>query len=212
MLIANIISNIIGVLIVNLISTRAVTLTEPEIAHLAYQINLIFNPSAFITGTLLGLQYERPIRQYLNLKYSNQPIPDAIVLKARQRLLNEPFFLIGMDILLWSIAAILFPTLFGHYGAGHGAVGRAFFQSLLTGFITVTIAFFILEYVLQKWLAPHFFPDGGLYKTPRTMRIRIRTRLFALIFACNLVPFFAFLCMLMGTYRVPIELAGFWTI
>ncbi|MDM8540481.1 methyl-accepting chemotaxis protein [Desulfococcaceae bacterium HSG9] len=43
--------------------------------------------------------------------------------------------------------------------------------------------------------------------TPQTMRIRIRTRLFALIFACNLVPFFAFLCMLMGTYHVHIDSA-----
>jgi len=205
MLIANIISNIIGVLIVQYIGRHAITLTEPEISHLANQINLFFNPITFIGGTLLTLQYERPIRHYLNLKYRNKPIPDAIVFKARQRLLNEPFFLISMSLVLWIIAAILYPSLFRYYGASQGAVSRAFFQSLLTGFITVTFAFFIFEHILQKRLAPHFFPDGGLYMTPRTMRIRIRTRLFALIFACNLVPFFAFLSMLMGTYRIQID-------
>ncbi len=166
MLIANIISNIIGVVIVNLISTRAVTRTEPEIAHVAFWINLFFNPFAFISGTVLIIKYERPIRRYLNLQYHQEPIPDAILIKARQRLLNEPFFLIGLSFALWIIAAIIFPTLFRYYGAAQGAVGRVFFQSLLTGFITVTIAFFIFEYVLQKHLAPLFFPDGGIYMTP----------------------------------------------
>jgi sigma-B regulation protein RsbU (phosphoserine phosphatase) len=52
----------------------------------------------------------------------------------------------------------------------------------------VTVAFFLLEHVLQKQLAPHFFPNGGLYTIPKTLRIRIRTRLAALLFACNIIP------------------------
>jgi len=205
MLIANMASNIVGVLIINLISISAITLTEPEIAHLAFQIDFIFSPFAFIIGILLALQYERPIRHYLNLKYRNKSIADAIAVKARQRLLNAPFFLIGMDFIIWFIAAIFYPALFWYYGATQAVVIRAFFHSLLTGFITITIAFFILEYILQRRLAPLFFPDGGLYMTPRTMRIRIRTRLIALIFACNLVPFLVFLFMLTRTYCVDIE-------
>ena len=54
--------------------------------------------------------------------------------------------------------------------------------------IIVTVAFFLLEHVLQKQLAPHFFPNGGLYTIPKTLRIRIRTRLAALLFACNIIP------------------------
>jgi sigma-B regulation protein RsbU (phosphoserine phosphatase) len=65
--------------------------------------------------------------------------------------------------------------------------------NISTGIITVTVAFFLLEHVLQKRLARHFFPDGGLYKIPRTLRIRIRTRLTALLFACNLIPLFSIL-------------------
>ncbi len=67
-------------------------------------------------------------------------------------------------------------------------VQRALFNALGTGVITVTIAFFLLEHILQKKLAPHFFPNGGLTTIPRTLRIRIRTRLVALLFACNLIP------------------------
>jgi adenylate cyclase len=51
----------------------------------------------------------------------------------------------------------------------------------------------VFEAVLQRRLAPLFFPDGGLYVTPGTLRIRIPTRLTAMLLACNLVPFIAIL-------------------
>jgi sigma-B regulation protein RsbU (phosphoserine phosphatase) len=59
---------------------------------------------------------------------------------------------------------------------------------LSIGVITVAIAFFLLEHILQKNLAPHFFPNGGLHAIPKTLRIQIRTRLAALLLACNLIP------------------------
>jgi sigma-B regulation protein RsbU (phosphoserine phosphatase) len=66
-------------------------------------------------------------------------------------------------------------------------------MSISTGFITVTLAFFLLEHVLQKRLAPYFFPEGKISGIPKTLRIRIRTRLVALLFACNLIPLFSIL-------------------
>jgi hypothetical protein len=58
----------------------------------------------------------------------------------------------------------------------------------VTDTIFAPLAFFLLEHISQKRLAPHFFPDGGLTAIPKTLRIRIRTRLVALLFACNLIP------------------------
>ena len=45
-----------------------------------------------------------------------------------------------------------------------------------------------MEHILQKNLAPHFFPNGGLHAIPKTLRIQIRIRLAALLLACNLIP------------------------
>jgi len=59
--------------------------------------------------------------------------------------------------------------------------------------MTTVAAFFILQRILQKRMVPRFFPNGRLYKTPKILRIRISTRLFALLFACNLVPLFVLL-------------------
>jgi sigma-B regulation protein RsbU (phosphoserine phosphatase) len=42
-------------------------------------------------------------------------------------------------------------------------------------------------------LAPYFFPEGKISGIPKTLRIRIRTRLVALLFACNLIPLFSIL-------------------
>jgi sigma-B regulation protein RsbU (phosphoserine phosphatase) len=53
--------------------------------------------------------------------------------------------------------------------------------------------------LLQKRLAPYFFPSGGLSAIPKTLRIRIRTRLLALLFACNLIPLISIILIL---YRI----------
>jgi sigma-B regulation protein RsbU (phosphoserine phosphatase) len=73
--------------------------------------------------------------------------------------------------------------------------------SLTIGLITITVAFFAFEFILRNFLAPYFFPDGGLYATPKTLRINIRTRLVALLFACNLIPFFSILHIVRRTFR-----------
>jgi sigma-B regulation protein RsbU (phosphoserine phosphatase) len=80
------------------------------------------------------------------------------------------------------------------------------YNGLSIGLITVTVAFFFLEHLLQKRLAPYFFPDGGLSAIPKTLRIRIRTRLVALLFACNLIPLISIILILnriLGSQHEP---------
>jgi len=60
-----------------------------------------------------------------------------------------------------------------------------------------------MEHVLQKREGPYFFPDGGLSAIPKTLRIRIRTRLVALLLACNLIPLRAILDGFRGAFYSP---------
>jgi adenylate cyclase len=78
-------------------------------------------------------------------------------------------------------------------------IGGGFLRSLFTGLVTTIVAFFVLQFFKQKWSAPYFFPDGGLHRTPQALRIRISTRLAALLCACNIVPFVGILHMLHHT-------------
>jgi adenylate cyclase len=193
MLLANLISNVIGVCVVFFLVRHTGPAPTPAISDVSLVIHLIFIPLAFLIPIVVTLIYERPIRRYMERVHGRDPVTDAEGLSARQRLLNEPFFLIGLDMIIWIVSATLYPVVFWVYGLDEGFIHLSFMRSLFTGLITTTIAFFVFEFVLQRRVIPHFFKGGGLYMTPGTWKIRIRTRLVAFLFACNLIPFLAVL-------------------
>ena len=190
MLIANTIANVIGVWLVNTLMLRIQEALAREILEypIAQWTSALFSPFAFSFVTVMTLIYEKPIRHYLKALFKRTSIPQDLKLKARQRLLNEPFVLIALDFSMWLLAAIVWSAIHWAHGSGVQLVKDSLYGNLSTGLITVTVAFFLLEHLLQKRLAPHFFPGGGLSTIPKTLRIRIRTRLLALLFACNLIP------------------------
>ncbi|MGD9054774.1 MAG: SpoIIE family protein phosphatase [Desulfobacterales bacterium] len=200
----NLVGISIGVLTFFILSYRSISPPTPEIERLTFRIALFFEPLFFMFILAATLIFEQPIRRSLDLMYRNKTVPHELASKARQRLLNEPFFLIALDLLLWLSAAVVYPICYYTFKAGEMIVGRALIQNLLIGLGTMTAAFFILEYVLQR-MAPYFFPNGGLYITPKTLRVRIRTRLVALIFACNLIPFLALIAIVRGSQRTHLD-------
>ncbi len=161
-----------------------------------YWTDALFDPFVFSFVIVMTLLYEKPIRHYLNALSRRTSIPQDLKLKARQRLLNEPFVLIALDFGIWVLWAIVWSTIHWAYDSGTQLVQRSLYNGLSIGLITVTVAFFLLEHLLQKRLAPYFFPDGGLSAIPKTLRIRIRTRLAALLFACNLIPLISIILIL----------------
>ncbi len=195
MLLANFSANFIAVTFFQVLMFRA----EPDPPEHIWQnpwfemIDILFTPAAFIFVVVMTLRYERPIRQYLEAKFSNKSVSKDLEDTARRRVLNEPYVLICLSLSMWLLSAIIYSLLWWILDVGSYWIHRTLFMSLSTGFITVTLAFFLLEHVLQKRLAPYFFPEGELSRIPKTLRIRIRTRLVALLFACNLIPLFSIL-------------------
>jgi len=198
MLAANVLANFIGAFLVQGLIFRAETPFPDSLFEnrLVYFFDMAFTPLAFLFATTATLIYERSIRQYLTARSNQIPISPELESRARRRILNEPFVLIAIDFSMWLLAAILYPTAYLLSQADPINMQRAFLLNISTGIITVTVAFFLLEHVLQKRLAPHFFPDGGLHKIPKTLRIRIRMRLAALLLACNLIPLFSIMHIL----------------
>ena len=156
--------------------------------RLSAQIGKCFLPVSLLMSVALILIYERPIRSYLRARYERKALPAALVFRARQRLLNETFFLIGLSFCMWLVAAAVYSGVFWAHDAGPVVIRIAFLRRFETGLITVTVAFFLLEFILQRSVIPYLFPDGGLSAIPGTVRIRIRTKLTAFLFACNIVP------------------------
>ena len=190
MLVANGIANFIGISVVKILMLHIQETFATEILKtpIANWTNVLFSPFAFSLVMVMTLLYEKPIRRYLNSQFRLIPIAEDLRLKARQRLINEPFVLIALDFCMWLLAAIVWATIHWANNSGTQLILDSLYGNLSTGLITVTVAFFLLEHMLQKWLAPYFFSGGGLSAIPKTLRIRIRTRLLALLFACNLIP------------------------
>ncbi len=200
MLGANGLANFIGAVFVNeLLSGVAEYMLPISIASAVHKFHIVFTTSAFGFAIIFTLLYERPIRQYLNTLFKHKALPDEFVTKARRRLLNEPFVLLAMDLGIWLTAAIVYPAFHWILGAGPVEIQSTISDALANGLVTVTLAFFLLEHVLQKRLAPYVFPEGGLYKIPRTLRIRIRMRLAALMVAGSLIPLLSILYILHAT-------------
>jgi sigma-B regulation protein RsbU (phosphoserine phosphatase) len=193
MLVANFLANFIGVFVVNALMYTGEGFADRTIWEYAipYWIDALFTPFAFTFVCMMTLLYEKPIRRYLKALYKQTAISEDLESIARQRLLNEPFVLITYDFSMWLLSAIVYPLLHWIYDSGSTMIQGSLYYSLSSGTITITAAFFLLEHILQKKLAPYFFPQGGLYAVPKTLRIRIRTRLAALLFACNLIPLFS---------------------
>jgi hypothetical protein len=55
---------------------------------------------------------------YLNALFRRTSIPLDLKLKARQRLLNEPFVLIALDFSMWLLSAIVWSTIHWAYDSG----------------------------------------------------------------------------------------------
>ena len=190
MFLANFLAIFIGALGTEALFETTVEASAAEIWNypIPYWINTFFSPLVFSFVCVMSLLYEIPIRRYLTTKFKGAIVSRDLEKIAQQRLLNEPFVLISLDFSMWLLSATVYPAIHWAYGAGSDIIQSSFYHNLSIGLITVTIAFFLLEHILQKNLTPHFFPNGGLHAIPKTLRIRIRTRLVALLFACNLIP------------------------
>lgn len=208
MLISTLVSNLIGVAVVRHFTHGSTLLLLPDILRLADQIDKIFLPASFILPIALILVYERPIRAYFERRYKQEPLSAALIFKARQRLLNEPLFLISLSFCMWMAAAAIYPGMYWTHNAGPVAIRIAFLRSVYTGLVTITVAFFVLEFYMQRRVVPHLFPDGGLSAIPGTARIRIRTKLTAFLFACNIIPLVSILQNAHGKLEADESLYG----
>jgi adenylate cyclase len=196
-------NEILGVnLAANLAGRLAAELLGRKNLELTYQpMEILFGSGvvSFLIATTLW--YEVPIRRYLKaMRRQKDVLPDYREL-AKRRLLNEPYFLILVDLSVWFIGAVMFGLLTRLGGESPFIVRAIVVQALVTGLITVTLAFFWIEHILQRRMTPIFFPQGRLHEVKGVWRIRIGTRLTGLIFAGSVVPLTAIYLTIIASMR-----------
>ncbi len=188
LIIANIIANVVGVAVAFYLFRRTGIADLTVASNLLAPINLIFIPLSFVLPTMIAWTYERPIRRCLNLRHGGHHVSADLDIRCRRRLLNEPFFLLALNALIWLSAAVTYALYYWEQGADRQIIVGAFSLNLQVGLVSVTVAFFVIEFFLRRRLIPYFFPKGGMSRVDRTIHIRIRSRLIAFLAATNLIP------------------------
>ena len=120
MLLANFLANLIAVSFFQVLMFRA----EPEPPDHIWQnpavemIDILFTPAAFIFVITMTLRYERPIRKYLEAKFSDKPVSKDLEETARRKVLNEPYVLICLSLSMWLLSAVVYSLMWWSLDVG----------------------------------------------------------------------------------------------
>jgi len=179
MLLGNIAANLIGDFITKIFFVHRNLDTPAGLLSLLRHLDIVYGIICLVVIFIITLWYERPIRRCIK-QFADNADPDPGLLdSARRRLLNEPYMVVVMDILIWGFGSIMFAFVGSPHGLSMGIAG---------GLITIMIAFFWVEHVSQHNMVPLFFPDGGLSKVKGVRSINLQIRLGVLIFSVSVVP------------------------
>lgn len=187
MLIANIVA-VWSSALVSFFLTEEISHHDRRILELGWEYGPIMDWVYLGVVGSITIGYERPIRRVLKMVHTDIPVPADLALRARRRLLNEPYILTAVDFIVWLLAGVVVVFYLIQAGIEPIIAYMEGLDILLTAFITVTLVFFILQFLLQKWLAPLFFPEGRLADIPGTQKTSIRKTLMSLSFALNFIP------------------------
>ncbi|WDP84456.1 MAG: hypothetical protein HUN05_04250 [Desulfobacter sp.] len=157
---------------------RAGNASEQFLILVSY-LDISYGAVCAVVMSVLTIGYERSIRKCLTEFHQGTRPDPAVLERARCRVLNEPYFVVIMDTVVWALGSFMF------WSAGSPGGLRI---GLGSGLITVTLAFFWVEHVSQHTRIPLFFPNGGLSKVKGARSISLRVRFIALLFAVSLVP------------------------
>ena len=187
MLTANLLA-VWGSALISFFLTESITHHDQRILELGWEYGPYLDWFYIGVVVTFTIWYELPIRQALRAMEDPGSINPELALKARQRLLNEPYILATMDFVVWVIAGAAVVVFLIHAGIEPLIAYLEGLDMLLTAIITVTTVFFILQFLLQRWLAPVFFPEGQLVAVPGTQKTQIKKTLLSLSFALNFIP------------------------
>jgi adenylate cyclase len=205
MLAGNLLANLVSLALVGFLLAPPFGSISEEAWELMEQRGWFYDPLAAALLILATLIYERPMRKIVNLRLRDAEEPPELLAKARRRMLNEPYFLIAADLCFWMGAYLFYTGMLLLSGFTPSELGGGFLRSLFTSMVTMIFAFFVLQFIQQRWLSPFFFPHGRIHDIPGAYRIRISTRLTALFFALNFVPLAGLLLLLQG---IPLRMEG----
>ena len=125
MLIGNYLANVVAFVLMEKLIFRGGPLPSNETRQIVATSGDIFRGCATIAIALF-IFYEAPIGRYLNDIYQHLPTAQEVVDTARRRLLNEPFYMMALNMGIWVVAAFFFSYQINRLGEPRPVVLRMF--------------------------------------------------------------------------------------
>ena len=166
-----------------------------------WAVLVLFPALAFLLNYCLQYLIQRPISKAIKRIHAGEGIHEDLHIKAKRRLLNLPFIIARVDLLIWIALPALILAFFYFLKDVPGIIiVFLFFRAVMIGLIASTLSFLLIEENSRKRHIPVLFPEGGLAAVPGTTKISIRTRIKVLYLAGTSIP----MIILVGTFLLSL--------
>lgn len=140
----------------------------------------------------LGIGFLRPVVDWFRKPAGERPEPSESI---KRRVVSAPLIVAAAGYSAWllSIPFLVLLTLatFGRWSPQ--LVSPHVFAPMVNGFLAAILTYLLTDWIFRALVVPSVFPLGGLAGVPRTFRLGVRGRLFALVTAVGFVPLFSML-------------------
>jgi adenylate cyclase len=149
----------------------------------------LFFPVLMLLIGLLQVHVQRPISNLSTLMSNGKEISAGLQEKAGQRLLNLPFIIALINLVIYIFVSTIVASAFYLFkDIPIRTCLFLFFRVFMIGLISAGVSFFVVEDHLRKTLIPLFFPRGKLTALHGTIKIPILRRIRLLNMAGTLNP------------------------
>jgi sigma-B regulation protein RsbU (phosphoserine phosphatase) len=198
-------SNLLGIMVatmLNLFTPIGILKLENALvfAGRGWQFHLFVYSLTISLMGFLQCFIQHPISEAIKQDRREQKIQKPLLEKAQRRILNLPFLLAALSLMMWIFIPVVVHAVVHVFFLFHGGVvGKPSlfisFQAAMIGLVASTISFFLIEDYSRKQLIPFLFSKTKLLALPGTIKIPIRRRISALYLAGTFVP----MIILVGT-------------
>jgi sigma-B regulation protein RsbU (phosphoserine phosphatase) len=145
-------------------------------------------------GTLNFRVWFRPLGRYIKLKSMCRDTDQALLNRARRKILNLPFVSAMTSMFNWGLASMIMSSMvFFQNGFSNFTIEtwlyvlRVFIGVIMGGVVTCAMVFFLTENFYRKVL-PYFFPMGGMGKIKGVFHLHLRLRIMITFVFASFIP------------------------
>jgi adenylate cyclase len=140
-----------------------------------WRVLVFFLPLVVSVAAFLQYMIQHPISKVINLSSTGMKIQEDLKEKARRRLLNLPFLLGLVSLVMWITMSAFVMAFFVLFMDVQAKISFFLgFRAIMIGMIASTISFFLVEDYSRRKLIPWFFHRGRLSTLSGTIKISIR--------------------------------------